>query len=75
MKAAKAADFAAMLPGSVGVQSGATQAYTQAYLTGSTTYVRPPQARVASLVARNEGSRLQTFQALYGQPDSGGFWD
>eukprot|EP00969_Alexandrium_andersonii_P369109 15474386-Alexandrium_andersonii.AAC.1 len=43
MEAAKAADFVVLMPGNIGQQSDATQAYTQAYLSGIRTHVRLPR--------------------------------
>eukprot|EP00969_Alexandrium_andersonii_P324774 14350496-Alexandrium_andersonii.AAC.1 len=77
MEAAKAADFVARLPGNVGEKSDATQACTQALLKGTLTYVRLPKHewpewwRKAGFV--DPVCRLDT--ALYGRPDSGGFWE
>eukprot|EP00969_Alexandrium_andersonii_P133086 5885421-Alexandrium_andersonii.AAC.1 len=43
MDAAKAADLASLFPGYIGQQADATQAYTQAKLGGTPTWVRLPK--------------------------------
>eukprot|EP00969_Alexandrium_andersonii_P210888 9313904-Alexandrium_andersonii.AAC.1 len=43
MDAAKAADLVSLFPGHVGQQADATQAYTQAKLGGTPTWVRLPK--------------------------------
>eukprot|EP00969_Alexandrium_andersonii_P256285 11330233-Alexandrium_andersonii.AAC.1 len=73
MEAAKAADFVAMLPGSVGEQSDATQACTQALLKGVLTYVRLPKHEWPEWwhTAGFVDPVCRLGKALCGHPDSG----
>jgi hypothetical protein len=75
MEAAKAADCYGLFPGHDIQQADAEQAYTQAKLGGTPTWVRlPPDARPKSWAGfRDPVCPLRL--ALYGHPDSGGFWE
>ena len=71
MEAAKAADCYGLFPGHSVEQA---DAYTQAKLGGTPTWVSlPPEARpVAWAGMKSPACPLRL--ALYGHPDSGGFW-
>ena len=75
MEAAKAADCYGFFPGHPVEQADAEQAYTQAKLGGTPTWVSlPPEARPAAWAGmKNPVCPLRL--ALYGHPDSGGFWE
>jgi len=75
MEAAKAADCYGLFPGHAVEQADAEQAYTQAKLGGTPTWVRlPPDARPAAWAGMRDPVCPMRL-ALYGHPDSGGFWE
>jgi hypothetical protein len=75
MEAAKAADAYGLAPGHTLEQADAEQAYTQSRLGGTPTWVRlPPEARPAAW-AEYRDPVCPLVLALYGHPDSGGFWE
>jgi uncharacterized protein (DUF924 family) len=77
MEAGKAADVYGMLPGHTIEQADAVQAYTQATLKGTKTYVSLPKEAWPDwwhdLPYDDPVCELRL--ALYGHPDSGGFWE
>jgi hypothetical protein len=77
MEAGKAADAYGMLPGHTIQQADAVQAYTQATLKGTKTYVSLPKEAWPDwwhdLPYDDPVCELRL--ALYGHPDSGGFWE
>jgi hypothetical protein len=77
MEAGKAADAYGMLPGHSIEQADAVQAYTQATLKGTKTYVSLPKEAWPDwwhdLPYDDPVCELRL--ALYGHPDSGGFWE
>ena len=77
MEAAKAADAYGLLPGHAVQQSDAEQAYTQAWLSGTETWVRLPRDQwpQAWHDAGYEDPVCQLRLALYGHPDSGMEWE
>eukprot|EP00969_Alexandrium_andersonii_P115919 5125988-Alexandrium_andersonii.AAC.1 len=77
MDAAKAADLVSLFPGNRGAQADATQAYTQAKLGGTSTWVRLPrhQRPQAWIDAGMIDPVVPLKLALYGHPDSGGYWE
>ena len=75
MEASKVVDAYGLFPGHSVEQADAQQAYTQSELEGIPTWIRlPPDARPASWAhCRDPVCALRL--ALYGHPDSGGFWE
>ena len=75
MEASKVVDAYRLFPGNTVEQADAQQAYTQSELEGIPTWVRlPADARPASWAGyRDPACPLRL--ALYGHPDSGGFWE
>eukprot|EP00969_Alexandrium_andersonii_P329448 14558026-Alexandrium_andersonii.AAC.1 len=71
MEAAKAAYFVAVLPGNIGAQLDATQAYPQAYLAGIKTYVRLPWHEWPAHWRGMTDTVCRLTKALRGHPDSG----
>eukprot|EP00969_Alexandrium_andersonii_P261805 11574175-Alexandrium_andersonii.AAC.1 len=55
--AAKAADLVSLFPGNRGAHADAAQAYTQAKLGDTPTWVRPPEAPMAAGVDRCRNDR------------------
>ena len=75
MDAARAGDVYGCLPGHATEQSDAEQAYTQAMLVGTETWVRiPPEQWPASWAGKSDPV-CPLILALYGHPDSGGHWE
>ena len=75
MEAAKAADAYGLLPGHAVEQSDAEQAYTQAWLTGTDTWVRLPKDQWPDSWANMRDPVVPLRLALYGNPDSGTDWE
>eukprot|EP00969_Alexandrium_andersonii_P331486 14650989-Alexandrium_andersonii.AAC.1 len=75
MEAAKAAEFVALMPGNIGQQPDATQAYAQAYLSGIRTHVRLPRHGWPESCRGVIDPVSPLVKALYGHPDSGGCWE
>ena len=75
IEAPKVVDAFGLFPGHTVEQADAQQAYTQSELEGIATWVRlPADARPASWAGyRDPVCPLRL--ALYGHPDSGGFWE
>ena len=70
MEASKAADYFGLLPGD------AEMAYTQSLLGGTETWVRLPKSRwPAEWVGKYTDPVVRLLLALYGHPDSGGYWE
>ena len=77
MEAARAADCYGLFPGHAVEQSDAEQAYTQAWLTGTETWVRLPRDQWPQKW-KDEGlvdPVCPLKLALYGHPDSGTDWE
>ncbi len=73
-EAAKAADCYGLVPDHEVWQADAERAYTQSKLGGVTTWVRlPPEQWPASWAGMHDPVCKLVF-ALYGHPDSGGYW-
>ena len=77
MEAARAADAYGLFPGHAIEQSDAEQAYTQAWLGGTPTYVRLPRDQwpEAWVKAGMTDPVCPLRLALYGHPDSGTEWE
>ena len=77
MAAAKAADVYGLMPEHDAEQADALQAYTQALLVGTKTWVRLPKNRwpQAWIDAKMKDPVCPLRVALYGHPDSGGHWE
>ena len=76
MEASKAADYFGLLPGHDSETSDAEMAYTQSLLGGTETWVRLPKSRwPAEWVGKYTDPVVRLFLALYGHPDSGGYWE
>ena len=75
MEAARAADAYGCLPGHAVEQSDAEQAYTQALLDGTDTWVRLPRDQWPEAWAGMDDPVCPLVLALYGHPDSGGHWE
>ena len=77
MEAARAADAYGLCPGHAVQQSDAEQAYTQAWLTGTETWVRLPRDQWPERWHRDkmEDPVCRLELALYGHPDSGTDWE
>ena len=75
MEAGKACIAHGMFPGHVVESADASQAYTQAPFVGTPTWVVLPEDQVPEH-AKNMDRPVSRFtRALYGHPDSGGFWE
>ena len=74
MEAARAADAYGCFPGHASQQCEAEQAYTQAFLRGTETWVRLPKDQwPQEWIDRNMQDPVVPLRlALYGHPDSGG---
>jgi hypothetical protein len=77
LEAARCADCYGLAPGNEVLQADAEQAYTQALLTGATTWVRLPRDPwPPEWVERGLRDPVcPLILALYGHPDSGGCWE
>ena len=75
MDAARAADACGCFPGHSSQQADAEQAYKQAYLTGTETWVRLPKEQWPDAWAGMVDPVCPLVLALYGHPDSGGHWE
>ena len=77
MEAGKFCDLCGSLPGHVCQQSDAEQAYCQATLKGMETWVRLPEDRWPESwkKLRYRDPVVPLIKALYGRPDSGGWWE
>ena len=75
MEAGKAADAYGLFPGNTVEQSDAEQAYTQAELGGDRTWVRLPKEQWPKAWKNMKDPVCPLLLALYGHPDSGGFWE
>ncbi len=75
MEAAKAADCYGLIEGHIVMQADAEQAYTQALLKGTTTWVRLPRDQWPKSWAGMSDPVCPLVLALYGHPDSGGHWE
>ena len=75
MEAARCGDAYGLLPGHAVQQSDAEQAYTQAWLQGTPTWVRLPRDQWPESWAGMDDPVCPLHLALYGHPDSGGHWD
>jgi hypothetical protein len=64
-----------MCPGNEVEQCDAEQAYTQAILKGTTTWVRLPRDQWPKAWAGMTDPVCPLILALYGHPDSGGHWE
>ena len=72
MEAARCADAYGRFPGNAVQQSDAEQAYTQAWLEGTPTWVRLPRDQWPESWAGMVDLVCPLHLALYGHPDSGG---
>merc|ERR1712115_59382 len=71
------ADAYGLMPGHIVQQSDAEQAYTQAWFRGEDTWVRLPKDQWPQ-EWKDKGYKdpvCPLVLALYGHPDSGGFWE
>ena len=77
MEAARCADAYGLFPGHAVRKSDAEQAYTQAWLTGTKTWVRLPRDQWprAWIDADMNDPVCPLLLALYGHPDSGTDWE
>ena len=75
MDAARAADAYGLMPGHAVEQSDAEQAYTQAWLSGTDTWVRLPRDQWPKAWEGMEDPVCPLRLALYGHPDSGTDWE
>ena len=84
MATGKFVDYYSCLEGNEGQQADAEQAYVQAELKGTETWVYiPPEGWpdvMLSSICKDAGQEFRTpvvrlKRALYGHPDSGGFWE
>ena len=75
MEAARCADAYGMSPGNDVEQCDAEQAYTQAVLKGTTTWIRLPRDQWPREWAGMVDPVCLLILALYGHPDSGGHWE
>ena len=75
MEAARAADAYGCLDGHDIQQCDAEQAYTQAELSGTPTWVRLPRDQWPASWAGMKDPVCPLVLALYGHPDSGGHWE
>ena len=75
MQAAKGADIYGLLPGHAVEQVDAEQAYTQAWLKGTTTWVRLPREQWPNEWEGMTDPVCPLRMALCGHPGSGGCWE
>ena len=75
IEAGKSADFYGLIPGHATEQSDAEQAYTQSILEGTETWVMLPRDRWPPSWHGMRNPVCPLRLALYGHPDSGGFWE
>jgi hypothetical protein len=75
MEAARCADAYGMCPGNEVEQIDGEQAYTQALLQGTTTWVRLPRDRWPKAWEGLSDPVCPLILALYGHPDGGGHWE
>ena len=76
MEAGKACDALGLAPGCAVEQADAEQAYVQARLGGDAqTWVRLPRERQPASWSRFKDPVCPLILALYGHPDSGGYWE
>ena len=76
MGASKAGDFYGLLPGHSAEIVDAEQAYTQSTSCRIETWVRLPTGRwPASWIRRFRDPVVRLQVAVYGRPDSGGYWE
>ena len=76
MEAGKALDAYGHTPGNECQQADGKQAYTQTTLKGTETWVRLPRDRwPKEWAGRYKDPVVRLHLALYGHPDSGGFWE
>ena len=80
-EASRAADFVGCKPGNDIQQADAEQAYVQAILKGTETWVQPPSEFWPPEWFNADGSCkyhrpvVRLLRALYGHPDSGSYWE
>ena len=75
MQAAKAVDFMGLQKGYTTQQADATQAYTQAKLQGTKTWISLPRDQWPESWKGYRNPVCPLDLALYGHPDSGGHWE
>ena len=79
IEAAKALDAFSLMPGYEETQSDAFSAYTQSFLRGKPTHVALPYERWPDWWKKQftikDSPVCPLVLALYGHPDSGGYWD
>ena len=76
MEAGKVLDAYGSQPGHAGQQADGKQAYTQTTLKGTETWVRLPKNRwPPGWAGKYKDPVVKLRLALYGHPDSGGFWE
>ena len=76
MEAGKTLDAYGHMPGNVCEQADGKQAYTQTKLKGAETWVRLPRERwPKGWHGKFKDPVVRLILALYGHPDSGGFWE
>ena len=76
MEAAKAVDIIACLAGNTGELADAPQAYTQTFLLGTETWVSMPKDQwPKSWIGKYHNPVVPLLRALYGHPESGGWWE
>ena len=75
-EAGKVLDAYGSQPGYAGQQADGKQAYTQTTLKGTETWVRLPKNRLPpGWAGKYKDPVVKLRLALYGHPDSGGFWE
>ena len=75
MEAGKSLDAYGSMPGNTVMQGDGKQAYTQALMKGTPTWVRLPKDRwPKEWTGKFSDPVVQLVLALYGHPDSGGLW-
>ena len=75
MEASKVADCFGIAPGHVVEQADAEQAYTQSKLGGVPTWVSLPRDQWPKAWEKYDDPVCPLVLALYGHPDSGGYWE
>ena len=75
MEASKSADFYGCLPGYACHQSDAEQAYTQALMQGTETWVSLPKDKWPDHFAGIHNPVVPLWLALYGHPHAGNYWE
>ena len=75
MEASKSADFYGSLPGHASEQADADQAYTQALMEGTETWVTLPRERWPAGCEGIHAPVVPLYLALYGHPHAGTFWE